>query len=567
MNGDIPEVRGIEVEFDKEMKTRDGVVLRADVYRPITDAPVPAILLRTPYDKGLRAAAQPYLPPSIAARYGFGYVVQDTRGRYRSEGDWEVISPEVEFDDGYDTVEWVASLPWCSGKVGMIGVSYDSFNQFAAAIAAPPHLAAIAPNASGYGGVGFFPVGFAVGWSALMARDWLESRAVLTDEETERYGAVIRACMAHPARESYHLPLSDLPLAKIPVTGDPVGTLMRRADEGARTGALPFELTAVPALLTNAYYDGGAWGAIQQFRRLRDKGATEATRRETRLMLGPWTHGILKGYLGEANFGLLADQLSNVVVDYHLAFFARHLQGRDDAPVLPVVRYFVLGANEWKDADEWPPLGTQPTALHLHAGGGLRAERPPAGEKPDEYQYNPADPVPALGGRQISMSGMPMGPIDQRRIEARPDVLVFSTPPLEDEYEIAGDVDVKLFVSTSAPDTDFFARLCDVDETGVSLNIADGIVRMKWRNDTDAALPPLSPGEVNEVDIPLGPVANRFGRGHRIRLYVSSSFFPEHDRNMNTGHPIGADAEGPIAHQRIYHDADHPSSVTIPRSP
>jgi len=549
------------------MKTRDGVVLRADVYRPVTDGPVPAILLRTPYDNVLRAAAQPYLPPSIAARHGFGYIVQDTRGRYRSQGDWEVISPEVEFSDGYDTVEWVASLPWCSGKVGMIGVSYDSFNQFAAAVTAPPHLAAIAPNASGYGGAGFFPVGFALGWSALMARDWLESRADLTDEEAERYAVVIDACMAHPAREAYHLPLSDLPLAKIPVTGDPVGTLLRRANGGTRTGAMPFELTPVPALLTNAYYDGGAWGSVQQFRLLRDKGATEATRRETRLMLGPWTHGILKGYLGEANFGLLADQLSNVVVDYHLAFFARHLQDRDDAPVLPVVRYFVLGANEWRDADEWPPPGTQPTVLHLHAGGWLRQEVPSSDDEPDEYHYDPQDPVPALGGRQISMSGMPMGPIDQRRIEGRHDVLVFSTSPLEDDFEIAGDVGVRLFVSTSTPDTDFFARLCDVDADGVSLNIADGIVRMKWRNDTDVALPPLSPAEVYEVDIPLGPVANQFWRGHRIRLYVTSSFFPEYDRNMNTGNPIGADVAGVVAIQRIYHDADRPSSVTIPRSP
>jgi len=565
MTPTTPSVSGIKVEFDVEMKTRDGVVLRADIYRPITDEPVPAILLRTPYDKALRAAAQAYLPPSIAARHGLAYVVQDTRGRYQSEGDWEVISPEVEFGDGYDTVEWVGTLPWCSGKVGMIGVSYDSFNQFAAAITAPPHLAAIAPNASGFAGGGYFPVAFALGWSAFMAKDWLESRADLTPAEYDKYAAIINACMAHPERESWHLPLTDLPLAKIPVTGDPVGTFLRRANEGIQTGAMPFELSQVPALLTNAYYDGGAWGSVQQFRRLRDKGAAETTRRDTKLMLGPWTHGILKGYLGEANFGLHADQLTNPVVEHHLQFFAKHLQGRDVAE-LPVVRYFVLGANEWRDADEWPPPGTIPTVLHLRSNGVLSSDPAPTGEAADEYDYDPAKPVRALGGRQISLSGLPMGPIDQRRLEERDDVMVYSTEALAEDLEIAGNVDVTLYVSSDAPDTDFFVRLCDVDAEGVSLNIADSFVRMKWRNETTEPLAPLVPGEVYELSVPLGPVGCRFYRGHRVRLYVTSSFFPEYDRNMNTGNAVGADAEGVIAHQKLHHASEYPAVLVLPVS-
>ncbi len=564
----------IRIDRDVEMKTRDGVILRADITRPDTQDKVPAIVCRTPYDKVRAGSAGAFLTPMQAATGGFAYVVQDVRGRYRSEGTWDFVGwGTVERTDGYDCIEWVASQPWCDGNVGMLGCSYEAGNQIAAAKTQPPHLKAIAPSGGAGGRDNVMRATMAlesivVSWSAGLAMDVLQKK-LATGQASQQDLAKVRAVLADPAAAARTLPLKDLPTMQVPGMpsySEMLNGLAKAADayDGEEDRIL------APALITSGWYDNALSTAL--FRALRGRGGSKAARSGTKTILGPWTHCRADYYLGECGFGISA---GGDVTRAHLDFFSHNLLGAT-SPELPNVRYFVMGANVWKDAEDWPIPGTDYRPLYLHSQGGANTVKgngvlawqvPSNGDKPDCYRYDPADPVPSLGYRGFYSGGrMVPGPFDQERIESREDVLVYTSDPAKTPLEVVGDLELRLFISSDAVDTDFIVKVCDVDPNGVSLNVADGILRARFRNSwTKPEL--LKPGDVYEFRIDLGPTAYVFLPGHRVRLQVTSSAFPHWDRNMNTGHPAGEDAKGIVANQTIYHSAEAPSHLVLPVQP
>jgi putative CocE/NonD family hydrolase len=513
-----------------------------------------------------------YLTAVEAAQAGFAYVCQDLRGRGASDGEWEPFSTEIEPSDGYDCVEWVASESWCDGNVGMIGCSYESFNQFAAAVARPPHLRAIAPQGSAFRARGPITLAaFSVAWSAGMVGMWLAREMQAGRPVDGAHMTAVLDAVRDPVGASQHLPLKDHPLARVPVPGAPMQWSLR--DELV-LGYVPWETVEVPALFTNGWYDACAPTCIEQFRAMRDTGATAAARDETKLIIGPWDHGSTASNLQEVHFGTLAEGGVAGVGQEHLQFFSRHLRGDTDALVLPTARYFVMGSNVWKVADEWPPPKSEEVRAFLHSkgrangltgDGALTFSAPTAAEASDRYDYDPMHPVPAHGVRAMRIGGSPVGPADQRRVEERDDVLVYTSDPVDSELELVGGVRLRLFASTSAVDTDFVVKLCDVSPSGISLNLCDGVVRGRWRLDEPTPTM-LEPGEVYEFDIDMGPLAHAFLPGHPHRLQVTSSAFPYWDRNMNTGNEAGEDATGIVARQTVLHDPVHPSHLVFRRA-
>ncbi|MCZ7529102.1 MAG: CocE/NonD family hydrolase [Acidimicrobiia bacterium] len=567
----------VRIDRDQEMTTRDGVVLSADVYRPEISAKVPAIVMRTPYEKGNTAINQTrYLPPLTACEAGFAVVVQDIRGRYASEGEWDIVHLHAaNVDDGGDCVEWVASEPWCDGNVGMMGGSYVGVTQLAAAAGQPRSLRAIAPwllgmpadRAMGHS----LPLeSMTVGWMAGLGIDNVMKKMETGEADPSDLEKLVEA-IVDPARPSETLPLSDLLNLQTP--GNPsyseVDEMLVHANSEIGSS---FDKFTVPALWCFGWYDNA--GGTEMFEQMGREAGTEVARTESRMIIGPWTHNYALDFVGQFGVGGMGSAAGGGVPSSHLKFFSRHLRGEDVD--IPVVRYFVMGSNVWKTADDWPIPGTDSQALHLRSGGGangadgdgrLEREAPTAGERPDTYRYDPMDPVPAWGFRVMYTGGTVVnGPYEQTRVERRHDVLCYTTDEYTAPFEIAGDVVLHLWAASSAVDTDWIVKLCVVDRNGLSTNLADGYLRARVRDDWRT--PELmEPGTPYEFTISLGQTAYRGEPGARLRLQVTSSAFPHFARNMNTGNPIHEDAEGIIAEQTILHDPEHPSRVILPVQP
>ncbi|HEX3793840.1 MAG TPA: CocE/NonD family hydrolase [Acidimicrobiales bacterium] len=553
------------------MKTRDGVVLRADIIRPETSEPVPAIVSRTPYDKGIRLGSFAHLNALDAAKAGFAVVYQDIRGRFASEGEWSLMGwDSVEQDDGFDCIEWVASQDWCNGRVGMIGGSYEALNAMAAAVAQPPSLRAIAPALVGSTDARITTrmlEGVILSWSALVAVDVLQKRAAEGHVDPGDMRKAMSA-LVDPASVASTLPLGDL--APLTIPGMPTyRELTERIINagGALTDA--FHRIEVPALLTTGWWDQA--GGSHFFRKLRSNGGTAGAREDTRMIVGPWSHTQHDVHLGDLGFGQLASLLGGGVGAAHLAFFSHHL--RDDTPFEPDVRYFLTGVNAWRHASDWPPPESGEHRIFLYAvqgansvsgDGALMHAAPTAEDAVDEFDYDPNVPVPSVGFRALNLGGPTVpGPFDQSRVEGRDDVLVYSSPLLESTVVVVGDPHVQLFVSTSAPDTDFIVKLCDVSPDGTSRNIADGMVQLSWQREppSDGTNPAK---EVTSLKIDLGMVGHAFAVGHRIRLQIASSAFPHFNRNLNTGMPADAETDGVIAHQTVHRSRHFASHVVLP---
>ncbi|HEV2108653.1 MAG TPA: CocE/NonD family hydrolase, partial [Thermomicrobiales bacterium] len=318
-----------------------------------------------------------------------------------------------------------------------------------------------------------------------------------------------------------------------------------------------------------ATYNVGGWYDIFLQDTIANFLSMESQDKPSKLLIGPWSHIAWRNPIGEINFGAGAQiQTIDLKTDFgslQLRWFDHWLKG-DDTGIMdePPIKLFVMGANVWREETEWPLARAIPTSYFLHAEGGLSAEAP-SDELPDEYEYDPRDPVPTRGGALLMQPDFMAGPFDQRSIEARQDVLVYTSEPLEQDTEVTGPIRVHLWAASSAPDTDFVARLCDVYPDGRSINLTDGIIRARYRGFADghpASL--IEPGRPYEYDIDLWATSNLFKAGHRIRLQVTSSCFPRWDRNPNTGHAFGADAELAVARQRVFHDRDRPSRLFLP---
>jgi len=550
---------------------RDGVKLSTNVFLPNgSRGRWPVLLTRTPYDKGEKN------PFPLASRAGYVVVAQDCRGRYDSEG--EFYPYRYETDDGYDTCEWIVSQPWCNGKIGTFGGSYVGATQMLLAVSGHPNLVAMAPGVTGsdyyegwtYQG-GALRLYLAATWAVGLARVGLmrekdktkfDKKVVEAIENGRRY---MKGWLWQLPLDKFY-PMYQSGLAPYffdwlhhPADG-PYWAQWRIKDR--------YSSIKVPALHIAAWYDLFLKSSLENFTGLSRSAATAAARKGQRLIiaLGGHAGGYESTKYGAVDFGPdAAIDLQRIELD----FFNKWIKGKNPGSD-PVVRYFLMGANEWRSAYTWPPARARKVRYYLRSTGqagtimldGKLSRTPGGDEPPDSFDYDPSNPVPTVGGTLCCAPIIPNGPQDQRFIEIRPDVLVYSTPPLRRSVEVVGPVAVELYASSSAVDTDFTAKLVDVYPDGFCQNLVDGIVRARYRESrTRASF--LTPGKIYKFHIEMNATANLFKRGHRIRVEISSSNFPCYDRNLNTGKELYSDTAWRVAHQTVYHDREHPSSLIL----
>jgi putative CocE/NonD family hydrolase len=503
--------------------------------------------------------------------------------RLASEGTWQ---PYVyEGRDAYDTVEWAAAQPWSDGNVGLYGSCALGFTTIQGAVEAPPHLKAIFAYMTAinhYNGwtysTGALELGFGLSWTWIMAQDTL-SRLNLEPAALEEAQRKLAEASNDIRRSACYLPLIDFPAHQngaAPYWRDWLShpsydEFWRGADAVARADRIK-----VPVLHASGWYDLCLRGHLDLNRALQSRG-DERVRDEHRLILWPTDHSAYYNkrptYAGERDFGPSAMTGPDTLAGIAFEWFDRWLRGGGTEPVAvpkDKVRYFQMGENVWKEASSWPPPHT-PAVYYLHSAGrantrmgdGALDTEPLSAEPTDSYVYDPLDPVPSAGGR--SMIGLPTGVENQAHVEEREDVLVYTTPRLAEPLSIAGPVSLTLHASSSAPDTDFTAKLVDVEPDGYCANIAGGITRARYRNGCDKE-EFLEPGRVTKFVIDLWDVAHTFKSNHRIRLEISSSNFPEYDRNLNSrvSPGLGRAEDAQKAVQQIFHDDEHPSYIALP---
>lgn len=563
-------VPGVTLERNATMKTRDGVTLVADIYRPADGQKHAVLLTRTPYNKDNMA------PIGMkAAQRGFVVVIQDTRGRFNSDGEWYPFKHESA--DGYDTVEWAAALPGSDGRVGMFSGSYVGATQMLAAIAQPPHLAGICPvvTASNYhenwtyrGGA--FEQWFSQSWTSGLARD--TTTRLVDQSSNARLG-------------EQTLPLTEFPVFNLGPGPIETGAALTKKlapyyedwlahptyDDYWKQWSIEenYQNIQVPALTIAAWYDIFLGGSLRNYIGLRDHAGNAEARAKQRLVVAIGGHSGWDRRVGTVDFGPEApfDENEITVEWYEYLFLGEQNQFADSSKP---VRIFVMGKNQWRSEAAWPPPEAKPVHYYLQSAGNanttagdgfLSATAKPGAQ--DSFVYDPANPVPTVGGPLCcdSQHLLP-GPLDQREVEARKDVLVYSTPPFEADLEVTGPVTLDLFASTTAADTDFTAKLVDVAPDGTAVNLTDSILRARYRNST-AKADPIEPGKIYEYRIDLSSTSNVFLKGHRLRLEVSSSNFPRFDRNLNTGRDAATSAEFVKATSVVYHDAKHPSALLL----
>jgi uncharacterized protein len=555
----------VTVESAVRVPMRDGVTLVADVFRPDEPGRFPVLVERTPYNRADPATGV------LLASHGYVVVLQDTRGRYASEGEFYPFRNEAR--DGYDTVEWAAALPYADGKVGMFGSSYVGATQMLAATAAPPHLVAVFPIVTG----SEYYEGWTYQSGALM--QWFTSTwASILAEDTAGKASAARSRWAEWVQE---LPVDSFRLLDVPTPAE-LAPYYRdwirheTSDDywrGVKVSDHYADMT-VKGLHAGGWHDLFLKGTIENYRGLHEKAATAEARAGQRLLLGPWCHGPTspEGRIGDVVFGkdAILDEIGTALewFDYSLK------DASNDYAAGAPVRLFVMGENRWRDEKEFPLARTRYTRYYLRstkspntaAGDGTLSPQAPGSEPPAAFTYDPADPVPTIGGRLCCGAATHPGPYDQRPNQSRPDVLVFSTPPLATDVEVTGYVRLELYAASSAVDTDFTALLADVDATGYARFLTDGIVRARYRGGTERAVL-MEPGQKVKFDVDLWATSNLFKAGHRIRLYVSSSNFPRFDRNLNTGEALLGATRMVKARQTVFHDAERPSALVLPIVP
>ena len=609
------------------MTARDGAWLATDVWRPARDGdplpgPFPAILLRTPYDRARPTAQE--TGEFFAAR-GYLAAIQDCRGRYGSEGEFVLLANEGP--DGYDAIEWLASLPYCDGNVGTYGTSYLAWVQNAAAIERPPHLKAMWINQGG-----------ANGNTAMLRHNGALELRWLTWAVT--FGTVSREAQRDPALQAdltragermyewlTRLPWRgrDSPLAGLPVYERWARDLYEHGDadefwqQSGLNFAAHYDRTAdVPTMYAGSWYDSYTRATVENYQ------ALSARLAEQSLLMGAWTHGeatMDSCVAGDVDLGPGLPVAGNLAADHkHLVmrWFDRHLRGRTDVEADPPVRLFVMGGGSggrsaegrlqhggrWRAERAWPLARAVATPFFLAADGRLAAG-PPSAPAALSARFDPADPLPTIAANISSLNEILPAPerfapdapnaltrlmvvqggADQRTrpdlhgcappyapLESRPDVLLFATEPLDEPLEVTGPIAATLYLSSDAPDTDLFVMLQDYYPPSVAwpdgyrLNVADGIMRVRYRDGMDRPQP-MEPGRVYRVVVPLYPTSNRFAAGHRLRLLVSFSSFPRFDVNPNTGQPIGRHTRTQAATNTIHLSPEHPSAVELPVVP
>jgi len=546
------------------MKTRDGVALNADIYRPRGDGKFPVILRRPPYGKG------PAAPEGmLTAARGYIYIAQDVRGRETSGGEWYPFKHEAE--DGYDAVEWAAALPHSNGKVGMISASYEGITQLYAAMAQPPHLVCT------YTGVcpsdiyrqlvyneGAFMLALAQAWSGALSVNEFNRR--VAPAANAEYWAKQR-------------PLAEFPLIQVPAK-DGVGQYyydwLKHPAYDDYWKALSFEQNyekiKVPVMHWGGWYDVFAVGTLRNYTGLKQRAGSEEARRGQRLVMLPGGHAGFVRKIADVDFG--ADSVFQLW-PHAMRWFDWHLKGDDDGISREKpVRLFIMGENVWRDEDDWPLARAVTTRYYLHSGGrantakgdGSLTTEAPQEEPADKFVYDPANPVPTLGGATLGITAPPPGPADQSPLANRTDILAYTTPAFKQPIEITGPLSLEAYVSSSAEDTDLIGRLIDVAPDGKAILLTEGVLRLRYRDSFEKpAL--MVPGTIYRVTLDLWATANVFLTGHRLRLEITSSSFPRYDRHPNHGGDLAGETKPVPATNVIYHDRAHPTALLLPVVP
>ncbi|WP_342364358.1 CocE/NonD family hydrolase [Terrarubrum flagellatum] len=606
----------VVVHKDVFIAMRDGVRLATDIYRPArsgapVNQPAPVILERTPYGKTQRSRAEieigmsgPMLRAEVAAhfvRHGYIVIYQDCRGRHGSEG--EFVKYLSEGPDGFDAMAWIAKQSWCDGRIGTMGLSYAAHTQLAAACLNPPGLATMILDSGGFSNA--FTCGIRQGGAfelkqATWAYNQAREGAIATGDKVAQ-----RALEAENLHDWFGcMPWSE---GRSPVRASPEyeAYLLEQwrhenFDEfwkqvGIYAAGFYDQIPDIPVALMSSWYDAYVRSTFENYEGLKRSG-----RRPLQVIMGPGLHGDRNNsFAGDVDFGSRASVGGNIAeswLEFRRLWFDRWLKGKDDAPEAPRLRLFLMGGGsgrrnvegrldhggDWISAEDWPPPESAERSFYLDAAGRLSDAPSPAASQSQTYDFDPANPVPTIGGALTS--GQPVfsgGAFDQREgerfhgstkpglpLSARRDVLSFESEPLDDDLKIVGPVEVELFVSTDARDTDFTAKLIDVHPpgddypAGFAMIITDGIFRCKFRNSFEKPEPCVE-GEIMRIVIEPFAIANLFKAGHRIRLDISSSNFPKYDVNPNTGEPAGAGRSRRVARNTVHFDRERPSRLIV----
>jgi putative CocE/NonD family hydrolase len=566
-------VSEIRYLYDQRVPMRDGITLSADVVLPGGTGPFPTILFRTPYE----SAAERFIQWGIWwARRGYAAVSEDCRGKYESEGTFYAYVPDGP--DTYDTLEWVAAQPWCNGKIGTWGRSYGGLYQWLAAPHGSPHLTTMAPHVICDD---YFRDYHYVGGAFQLMLSLAASIVFTTNQATLQSGS---AAMFNNRQFMRQLPLIDMDLnaigRKIPFWRDWLEH-DRYDDYWQAISTLDkYERITVPIFQQCGWYDAYPGSTMRHWQAMTERGGSEVARKHQKVLMGPWSHAAPENsIMGEIDFGPAAYVQ---VPEVEKRWYDYWLKGEDDGFMAePPINLFVMGTNAWRHEHEWPLKRTAYTPFYLHSNGrantlfgdGTLSQEPAAGEPPDRYDYDPESPVPSIGGNNstanwTAKADEPIipGPVDQRPIERRDDVLVYTSAPLEHDLEVTGPLEMVLYAASSAPDTDFTVKLVDVFPNGYAMNLSEGIIRARYRND-DANPELLERGEPQKYTIGMYPTSNVFKRGHRIRVDISSSSFPRFSRNLNTGESVATGTRVAVAHQTVLHSSEYPSHVVLPVIP
>ena len=592
---------GYKIRRDRSnmVPMRDGVGLSTDIYFPEgAEGPHGTILIRTPYNKEGSASGNT-IPMFIDE--GYVVAVQDIRGRYESEGRYRLRYSDRE--DGYDTVDWLIKQPWSNQKVATFGCSYLGETQLAlAASKHPNHVAAMpqAPSSAYYspgrpwaaydGGV--FELAQTAGWFMgsgstvfLNPPDWVDREEWFKGEmarKFENYADPQRGLEGGSRRNRVGafdaLPVIDL-VKNTGMTHTDYEEYLTNPPESDYFYDNDFirsdDTFDVPALYLDSWYDFGVDETLTMFNQMRDNAVTKHARENQFVIVAPsthcsWARATENTIIGERELGDARKDFLNI----YLRWMAHWLDGEDNGITeMPRVQYYLMGANEWRESEVWPPQGTNNEKIYLHSGGransrfgdGTLSWTAPSRDQPtDRYTYDPGTPIPTRGGNTCC-TGLPdgSGGYDQSKNEMRADMLVYTSEPLEEGIEMSGDISAVLYVGSDVKDTDFIVRLVDVYPDGRAFNIQEGARRMRYR-DNDSVPVWMEEGEVYEIQLDLHSSSNYFGKGHRIRVDVTSSNFPRFDRNLNTGGNNYDETEWVVANQIVYHSAQYPSHVTLP---
>ncbi len=574
MESKVSEAKFFKVVLEQDLKVvmRDGTILRADVYRPDSPDKFPVLLQRTPYDKSRPTSIE---MTQLLAERGYISIIQDVRGRYASEGDFHpgfYSGKHYDAEDGYDTVEWAARLPWSTGKVGTVGNSYCGWTQWELAHTRPPHLFAMLPQGCVANlldrELSAVPrLGRILSWTIGLSTDQRRRDEEIWGPKCQDEADLL--WMKHErSKWLWFLPIQDIPESSIYGMSQQWKLWLNSHTEDNFSFESKHHLIDVPVLNTTGWYDQQIW-TTKQFTGMSSNGMTKHARNNQHIMIGPWTHTAVNWdrKVGDIDFGTQAELSYYDIAD---EWFSYWLKGENNAVAdWSPVQIFVMGANQWRSEMEWPLKRTVYTDFFIHSGGnantakgdGTLSKTFPSEEIPDSFTYDPRDPLMTL----YSPAGQ-QEPQDQKVFDGRQDVLMYISKPLINEMEVTGVPEVQLYAASSATDTDFVAKLLDVWPDGFTQEICHGILRARYRESyTDPTL--IEPGKIYEYTIRLNPTSNLFKEGHQIRLDITSSDFPNFDRNHNTGGDDSTETTLISADQTVFHDTVRPSKIILPVIP